>query len=275
MESLKNSSDPDLEEKKEATLINWREFWNLLKELVLFVLFCLMLALIPFSIFYFLFGLDWIFDNMYIIGGLLFYPCFLGALLLWIKIVKKRDLKELFLGRPQFPEKGHRWFYYLWILGWSIILIIYLVMLATNLAYISVPAFNFGVTVFNGVIGAAIVEELFFRGYLYSRCEDLFGKNRHYVEWTRQEYNKSGDLIEKPFMTFEITYAALLSSLIFGIAHMNPLQSIITFFGGLFFCKFRNEWKSLIPGMFFHGMWNALVIFYVATEFNFAIPFIS
>jgi len=172
------------------------------------------------------------------------------------------------LGKPKFPEKGHRWFYYFWFGGWFTLLIVYIAMLLTNIAILQSEDPLFGISIFHGIFAAAIVEEIIFRGYLYARCEDIFGKNRHYIVWTRQEYDKEGISTERPFMTFEITYAALLSSFIFGIYHLNPIQLIITFFGGLFFCKFRNEWESLIPGMIFHAMWNSIFILLLYTEFN-------
>lgn len=231
-------------------------FWDLIKEIIYFAILCVILAGILFGVFYLTIEYDAIFDNLSNIFYLMFYPCLLGAFCIWIKLFKKRKFKDFMLGLPKMPKRGERWFYVLIILGYSIVMVTYVVLFAAGLAVFVIPI-DFWLLFFHGVVGAPIVEEIIFRGYIYLRCESIYNQNGYYISWTRKKFDDEGLLTEFPFMTFQVTYAAIVSSLLFGIFHMNLLQLLYTPIAGLIICKFRREWKSLIPCMIFHAMVNS------------------
>jgi len=180
-----------------------------------------------------------------------------------VKFIKKKNFKEFLLGTPKIPKKGHQWFYSLYIITMISIVILALILLSTGIIILIPINDIFSLHFFHSVFGAGIVEELIFRGYLYSRSEEIYGPDRHYIVWAREEYDDEGKSRLKPVMTFEITYAALLSSMFFGLYHLPylSLHVVATFFGGLLACKFRNETDSLIPGMILHSSFNGWLYF--------------
>jgi membrane protease YdiL (CAAX protease family) len=191
----------------------------------------------------------------------IWYPLLLVVLLVWVKVVQRQDLRPFLLGRPHWPAKGHRWFYIAYVVLWGAAICILVVLINLNLAILPVITLVLVVTLLHSCVGAPIVEEMVFRGYVYGRAETAWGQARFFTMWNREVPNEAtGAMDVKPVMTFELTYAAIISSLIFGIYHMNPLQSVYTFFGGWIFCKTRNEWgKTLTAPMAFHASWNFLV----------------
>jgi membrane protease YdiL (CAAX protease family) len=97
-----------------------------------------------------------------------------------------------------------------------------------------------------GVIFAPIVEELFFRGFLF--------------QGFRQKYGWVG--------------GALLSSAIFGLAHLDPVALIPTFILGLLLAYMYHRSNSVWPGIILHILVNAMGLcsVYVATQIPNLIP---
>jgi len=97
-----------------------------------------------------------------------------------------------------------------------------------------------------GVIFAPIVEELFFRGFLF--------------QGFRQRYGWVG--------------GALLSSAIFGLAHLDPVALIPTFILGLLLAYMYQRSNSVWPGIILHVLVNALGLCtaYAATQIPNLIP---
>jgi uncharacterized protein len=97
-----------------------------------------------------------------------------------------------------------------------------------------------------GVIFAPIVEELFFRGFLF--------------QGFRQKYGWVG--------------GALLSSAIFGLAHLDPVALIPTFILGLLLAYMYHRSNSVWPGIILHVLVNAMGLcsIYVATQIPNIIP---
>lgn len=242
------------------------KFGNITKEFFLIILLWLVLALLfiglPLII---IFDLNWFLENFYTIFYTTFYISLFIAFLIWIKLIRKIKFKDFILGRPKFPEKGRCWFSYLFIIGTTTIFSILMILLTLNILTISLPLNSFHniVLLIHLAIGAPIVEEIFFRGYLYHKCEELYEmKKLNLYEQT-----------QKPFRKLQISYAALISSFFFGIYHfniftLNFLYIITTAFIGLLFCQFRKEWNSLIPGIIFHAIWNIMAVFIYLTSFN-------
>lgn len=91
-----------------------------------------------------------------------------------------------------------------------------------------------------GVIFAPIVEELFFRGFLFQGFRQKYG-------WV---------------------IGALLSSAIFGLAHLDPVALIPTFILGLLLAYMYQRSNSVWPGIILHVLVNAmgLCAAYAATQ---------
>ena len=75
------------------------------------------------------------------------------------------------------------------------------------------------------VVAAAVLEELLYRGLIYNRIKNTCG----------------------------VLISAIISSLIFGAAHWNPIQFIYGFIAGMVMCyvyeKYRNLWAPIILHM--------------------------
>ncbi|NNN19887.1 MAG: CPBP family intramembrane metalloprotease [Acidimicrobiaceae bacterium] len=88
-------------------------------------------------------------------------------------------------------------------------------------------------------VGAPIVEELYFRGL-------LLGSLKH--RFSRLPESASSFL------------AAIISSVLFGLAHGEPLQLLGLAFFGLILAALRLKFGRLGPGMFAHGAFNAVTL---------------
>jgi membrane protease YdiL (CAAX protease family) len=83
-----------------------------------------------------------------------------------------------------------------------------------------IPSYWFWIKFFGLVIGAGIVEEIFFRGYVYSRSEEVFGDDRYQMVLNKEEGNVKGEIKKQQYMTFEIKYTSIFSSLVFTFYHI-------------------------------------------------------
>lgn len=54
------------------------------------------------------------------------------------------------------------------------------------------------------------------------------------------------------------TFAIIMSSLVFGLAHKNPVQSIYTFIYGIIFASLNTKYNSILPGIILHITINTL-----------------
>lgn len=80
---------------------------------------------------------------------------------------------------------------------------------------------------------APIVEEILFRGILFSSISRKYGA----------------------------TVGVILSSLVFALAHINPLQMITAIILGPYLCLIFMRTKSIYPGMILHSVHNGLVTY--------------
>ncbi len=88
-------------------------------------------------------------------------------------------------------------------------------------------------------VGAPIVEELYFRGLLLGSLKYRFSRFPESVS---------------SFL------AAVISALLFGLAHGEPLQLLGLAFFGLILAAMRLKFGRLGPGMFAHGAFNAVTL---------------
>lgn len=97
-----------------------------------------------------------------------------------------------------------------------------------------------------GVIFAPIVEEIFFRGFLFQGFRQSYG-------WVN---------------------GALLSSAVFGLAHLDPVAFIPTFILGMLLAYMYHRSNSVWPGIILHILVNALglCVAYAATQMPGLIP---
>ncbi|MBU3191931.1 CPBP family intramembrane metalloprotease [Clostridium bowmanii] len=92
------------------------------------------------------------------------------------------------------------------------------------------------------IFGVAIVEEFFFRGYMFKKLMDI--KNS---KW----------------------FAIIISSIVFGLFHIfqgNIIQVFTTMMLGVMFCLFREKIKgcSTLSIIIAHGIYDALIVLCVA-----------
>lgn len=92
------------------------------------------------------------------------------------------------------------------------------------------------------ILGVALVEELFYRGFLFKKLLDVNGS-----KW----------------------FSIIISSVIFGLSHIlsgNILQVFTTSLLGIFFCLCRDKLKNCttLSLVIAHGMHNALITLFVA-----------
>jgi len=102
------------------------------------------------------------------------------------------------------------------------------------------------------VLVAPVVEEVFFRGYIFGTL--MIGA-------------KNSEKHQKLYTALSI----LITSILFGLAHFSPgsglisgittILSTMTFSVGL--CWMRLKWGSIIPGMLSHALYNLIVLLLV------------
>ncbi len=272
-----NSNEEIEQTEREQKKIVRYPFWDFILEIIEFIIMCFVIAGIMFVIFVLIIGWVEVFNNLSTIATIMFQPSLLGAFFLWVSITKRKKFKDILMGKPKIPEKGHRWFYYFFIITWFILLAGFFTLLLLGWILFEPNLPEFWLDIYSGVLLAPIVEEIVYRGYIYLRCDDIYQGGRIYYEWKSKKYDEDGKLVERTFMTFEITYAAVLSSVLFSVSHVQYMLSGFTapflfiegLIGGLLFCKFRNETDSLITGMVFHGMYNFGVQLIGSTVFLF------
>ncbi len=250
------------------------QLWILFRDLLLFGLFLFLIGIFIALIFILILGLNWLFANYLIVLYIFGYPSLLGALIVWVKVFRKQNLRLFLLGLPKMPEKGHRWLFIVLFLGGLALLIENLILFCIGAIWFRTVGIDFWLLFIATVFGAGIVEEFFFRGYLYYRFQELFGNNRYLILWNSEYYTKEDKYITKELMSFEVKHAAIVSSLIFAMVHIqyytiNPLFLIFIFAFGLILCKTRNDFTSLIPGMIIHGAWNAYIMYEYSLEYNY------
>jgi len=270
----------------------------------------------------------------------IFYPCVFLGFYIWIKKVKKKDLKEFTLGKPNYPQENNPGYYNVLIFGWVFLSIVILIVLLGApfilfyyqntpdlpiiiffyfavfvtadlgglfvwikltkrevkndwldyfliVGWISIMGTFIIIVIFTDLVSfrppelsfyiifgfiytcvyAPVFEEIIFRGYLYSQAEEIYGESKIQFNISSEKYDYEGEVIKKPIVAIEITYVAIVSSLCFGLWHMDPLNSIRTFISGLVYCKLRKDTDSLIPSIIWHSIWNftvtVLMFFYI------------
>jgi membrane protease YdiL (CAAX protease family) len=87
--------------------------------------------------------------------------------------------------------------------------------------------------IISGAVFPAFIEEIFYRGILLTRL------------WRRYPKHK----------------ALVVSSLLFGLAHLNPWQALTAFIAGLFLGWIYTKYKTIWLCIFFHAYHNVLVSF--------------
>lgn len=265
-EEMQNDKSANL--IKEENITERRKFSDLLNDVIKFwiILFLIMGSAV--GIFYIANGFS--LNNNEFYFHLFWYPLAFISVIVWIKGIKKDKLRPYLLHKPKFPEKHHRWFYIVYsifFIGFVATWVILLNM-GSSYAYIDYPTPLLIVGLTHSCIGAPVVEEILFRGYWYAQSEKVWGKDGWYINWNSVELNnKTRKMDQRKVMKFEITYAAIFSSLLFGIWHLNVIQAIYTFFGGLFFVKTKREWgETLIAPMILHSTWNFMAQIFVITN---------
>lgn len=258
----------------EASETRKHAFWAVIRELLLFVV-VLLLVLGPAV------GLFFVLNGFTLEGytywfHLLWYPLVALGALVFFGLVRRRPAREVLLGSPAWPRKGTRWFYVAYAASWVGVVVTWAVLLATGLARVPGTAPVVLAGFFHACVGAPLVEEVLFRGYLYGQAETIYGSDGWLLTWTaRARDPATGQPTTKTLMTFQVAYAALFSSFWFGVWHMNVFKAIYTFFGGLFFCKTRREWAkdptrgSLVAPVILHASWNCMAQLVAVTEFLF------
>lgn len=203
------------------------------------------------------------------------YPLALVAIIIWNKLVEKRNLRDYIGNKPRWPEEGSRLFYILYFIGFMIVIIGWIVLLCMGPSYASVIIsdplmFVFKLT--HSCIGAPFIEEYLFRGCIYERSKDVWQDSGWYISikkrYFRGDDNEENEKNEKELSLLRITYAGLFSSILFGLWHLNVFQAIYTFFGGLIFVKTKREWgDTLIVPIILHFSWNFMAQVVVFTSF--------
>jgi membrane protease YdiL (CAAX protease family) len=92
---------------------------------------------------------------------------------------------------------------------------------------------NAFMAIISGAVFPAFIEEIFYRGILLTRL------------WRRYPKHK----------------ALAISSLLFGLAHLNPWQALTAFIGGLFLGWIYTKYKTIWLCIFFHAYNNVLASF--------------
>lgn len=96
-------------------------------------------------------------------------------------------------------------------------------------------------------LAAPFSEEMLFRGIVYRKAEEAFGGDT------------AGDTAEQAGAVRARRTAAVVSSLVFGIYHGNPVQGIYAFLIGLLLCLVYERTGRLTAAVLFHGAGNLAV----------------
>jgi membrane protease YdiL (CAAX protease family) len=94
------------------------------------------------------------------------------------------------------------------------------------------------------ILVAPFVEEIFFRGFLFQGLRQAYGWNK----------------------------AALVSSAIFGVLHLQPVAFIPTFLLGYALAIIFNRSNSIWPGIILHALVNGLAMFVLLAARQFPVP---
>ncbi|WP_371805870.1 lysostaphin resistance A-like protein [Candidatus Lokiarchaeum ossiferum] len=170
-------------------------------------------------------------------------------LLLWLSVyqrgVLKEDFSKITLYLPKKPVQEHRWVQILTIaLIFILILSILNVLIDFNPLVVRFPQKSTWVYIFYSCIQAPLVEELYFRGFFYSRVKEW----NHFAKKLNRNY----------FILIE----AFCSAVLFAFWHVFSFMIFYSaFFVGLFLCFLRNEWgESLVLGFVIHSMYNFIAM---------------
>ncbi|MHA1819367.1 MAG: lysostaphin resistance A-like protein [Promethearchaeota archaeon] len=243
------------------------------REMFLFALFIVFIMGSAVVVYYVVNGFK--LGDYFVLFHVLWYPLAFACIFLWYKLVRKKKFRDLLLHKPKFPKKHHRWFYIVYSIFFLLIIVFWLMLLekGNQYAYIRKDNVYIWLTFLHACIGAPIVEEIIFRGYVLNRAMDVWKNEGWYLTWNKKIYvatagEERANIKEIPIMNFQISYAALIMAIFFGIWHINPIKMIYTPIGGLFFAKTRREWgDSLIPPMMLHTTWNFLANIFLWTAF--------
>jgi membrane protease YdiL (CAAX protease family) len=99
---------------------------------------------------------------------------------------------------------------------------------------------NAFMTIISGAVFPAFIEEIFYRGILLTRLQRRYPKYK----------------------------ALLVSSLLFGLAHLNPWQALTAFIAGLFLGWIYTKYKTIWLSIFFHAYYNVLADFMLLPEIH-------
>lgn len=243
---------------------------GLIKEIFRFII---ILIILGGGTIFIIFIIDWLTpgDSFDLLFYILWYPMATLSTVIWIKKIERRNLKEYLGSKLKWPERGSRWFYILYGVFFSCCIAVWVILLISgpqyaDIQYTSLPVFILRLT--HSCVGAPLVEEYLFRGYIYERSKTVWGTDGLYISINKQ-ITSHNDLKQKKkeLSLMRITYAGLFSSLLFGIWHLNIIQTIYTFFGGLIFVKTKREWgQSLVAPIMLHSSWNLMAQIVVFTE---------
>ena len=95
-----------------------------------------------------------------------------------------------------------------------------------------------GPAFFVAVLVAPLVEETIFRGILFPHFKRRYG----------------------------VLAGVMISTILFAVIHINPVQVIATFFVGLYICFMYQRLDSIYPGMILHALSNAAVLYIAASS---------
>ena len=178
----------------------------------------------------------------------------------WVLIFRKKlgvTRQNLGYQKIHKPESD-LWFYYALIIIFTLGVVGFIGLVALGLVTLPVEMSVLLLSFAYACICAPVVEEFIFRGYLYKRSSDIFENQKwefdyRFLHWFPFSL----------FKTYDLFYATLLTSILFGVFHLvgglsldNLVQVAYTFVGGLFFCRFKNQTQSIFTTILFHAAWN-------------------
>ena len=194
------------------------------------------------------------------ISGLVIELTFALILIGWIIFFhKKLGITRNNLGYKKIKNPiSTIWFYYLLIIVFIIGIIGFIGLLISGIIIIHVEISVLILSFLYACACAPMVEEFIFRGFLYKRATDIFKNKKWEFNWNFLEIFPFS-----LFRKYELYYATFFTSTLFGFFHLigglnldNLFQVIYTFIGGLFFCMFKNQTKSIFTSILFHSAWN-------------------
>ena len=139
--------------------------------------------------------------------------------------------------------------------GLNIMIALFLMPAASDAAVESI-SFQNSVPTGAGLLFYAVIspvlEESFFRGLLYNRLRQVWGRENVQMKDSGQTRNSCVRDLNVP--------AAVISALLFGFYHGNSLQLVYAFLMGFVFaCVYEKTGDLRVP-MFLHGLSNAFVL---------------